>query len=247
MKQEIIITGFGGQGIVLAGRVLGNAAAIGDNRESTLIQSYGPESRGGACSAQVIISDAMIHYPYIRSSDVLVAMSQSGYEKYIDQLKDDGMLLYDQDLVQPLDAVQGKYAIPATRLAEELGRKMMANIIMIGFITAITFLTEIEDIERFGNSDHFAGFIGLVPNQHSSGDKKRIGEMTFRGQDTLKKAIIESSWFAARLDPALTKSFHSYLNRMDANKAIIRIARKVLNRMYFVLKNKMEYVPSVVK
>jgi transposase len=108
-------------------------------------------------------------------------------------------------------------------------------------------LTEVENIERFGNSDHFAGFIGLVPNRHSSGSREKIGEMTFRGQDTLKRALIESSWFAARLDPALTKSFHSYFNRMEANKAIIRIARKVLNRMYFVLKNKMEYVSSVVK
>ena len=144
MKKEIVITGFGGQGIVLAGRVLGNAAAIGDNRESTLIQSYGPESRGGACSAQVIISDTMIHYPYIRSSDVLVAMSQSGYEKYIPQLKADGMLLYDQDLVQPLAGAQGKYAVPATRLAEELGRKMMANIIMIGFITSVTQVVTLE-------------------------------------------------------------------------------------------------------
>jgi 2-oxoglutarate ferredoxin oxidoreductase subunit gamma len=145
MKKEVIITGFGGQGIVLAGKVLGNAAAIGDNRESTLVQSYGPESRGGACSAQVIISDSMIHYPYIRTSDVLVAMSQSGYEKYIPQLKKDGMLLYDQDLVQPAaDTVQETFAIPATRLAEEIGRKMMANIIMIGFITSVTQVVTLD-------------------------------------------------------------------------------------------------------
>lgn len=117
----------------------------------------------------------------------------------------------------------------------------------VGFITAITFLTEIENISRFGNSDHFAGYIGLVPNRHSSGSRENIGEMTIRGQDTLRRAIIESSWFAARIDPALTKSFHVYLNRMEPNKAIIRIARKVLNRMYYVLKHKAEYVPSVVK
>ena len=144
MKKEVIITGFGGQGIVLAGRVLGNAAALGDSKESTLIQSYGPESRGGACSAQVIISDAVIHYPYIRSSDVLVAMSQSGYEKYIHQLKADGMLLYDQDLVQPGDTSGAKYGVPATRLAEDMGRKMMANIIMIGFITSVTKVVSLE-------------------------------------------------------------------------------------------------------
>ena len=137
-NTEIIITGFGGQGIVLAGKILGEAAALGDRKESTLVQSYGPESRGGACSAQVIVSDRSIHYPYIRRPDILVCMSQSGYEKYIDALKEDGILLFDQDLVRPAKIAKDAFAIPATRMAEELGRKMMANIIMIGFFTAIT-------------------------------------------------------------------------------------------------------------
>lgn len=143
-KIEIVVTGFGGQGIVLAGTILGKASALGDKKESTLVQSYGPESRGGACSAQVIISDKTIHYPYIRCPDVLVCMSQSGYEKYIDQLKEDGTLLIDQDLVKPEQTERNFFAIPATRLAEELGRKMMANIIMIGFFTAITRLVSLE-------------------------------------------------------------------------------------------------------
>ena len=175
-------------------------------------------------------------------------------------LKEDVSLQHDAGnqslkiLIQEAEQ-QRKLLLETTRKVRELSYNekyahnmaLLRTIPGVGFITAITFLTEVENIERFGNSDHFAGFIGLVPNQHSTGDKKRIGEMTFRGQDTLKKAIIESSWFAARSDPALTKCFHSYINRMEANKAIIRIARKVLNSMYFVLKNKMEYVPSVVK
>jgi transposase len=117
----------------------------------------------------------------------------------------------------------------------------------IGFITAITFLTEIEKLERFENTDHFAGFVGLIPNRHSSGEKDNNGEMTFRGQDALRKMLIESSWMAARFDPTLMMSYHSYIKRMEPNKAIVRIARKVLNRMYFVLKNQVEYVPCVVK
>jgi len=137
-KTEIIITGFGGQGIVLAGRILGEAAALGDKKESTLIQSYGPESRGGACSAQVIISNQSIHYPYINSPDILVCMSHSGYEKYIGHIKKEGVLLYDQDLVHPEKNTCDMFSIPATRMAEELGRKMMANIIMLGFFTTIT-------------------------------------------------------------------------------------------------------------
>jgi transposase len=116
----------------------------------------------------------------------------------------------------------------------------------VGFVTAITFLTEIENIDRFENTDHFAGFVGLIPNRHSTGGKENNGDMTFRGQVALRKSLIESSWFAARLDPALAMSFNGYVRRMEPNKAIIRIARKVLNRMYYVLKNKSEYVSGVV-
>jgi 2-oxoglutarate ferredoxin oxidoreductase subunit gamma len=138
-NKKVIITGFGGQGIVLAGRILGHAAALGDRKESTLVQSYGPESRGGACSAQVVISDASIHYPYITHPDILVCMSQGGFEKYIGHIVQDGVLIFDQDLVRASKAkVSEKYSIPATRMAEELGRKMMANIIMLGFFTAVT-------------------------------------------------------------------------------------------------------------
>jgi 2-oxoglutarate ferredoxin oxidoreductase subunit gamma len=137
-KTEIIITGFGGQGIVLAGRILGQAAALDDHMESTLVQSYGPESRGGACSAQVVISDLPINFPYIKKPDILVCMSQSGYDKYIDDLKPEGRLLIDQDLVKPDPKQKDYFYIPATRMAEELGRTMIANIIMIGFTSAIT-------------------------------------------------------------------------------------------------------------
>jgi len=125
--------------------------------------------------------------------------------------------------------------------------KLLRTIPGVGFITSITFLVEIENIERFQNSDHFAGFVGLIPTTHSSGEKNVDGEMTFRGQKVLRKALIESSWKAACYDPSLSLSYNNYTKRMDSNKAIIRIARKVLNRMYFVLKNNKEYVPGVVK
>ena len=145
-RQEIIVTGFGGQGIVLAGRILGMAAALGDHRESTLVQSYGPESRGGACCAQVVISDAVIQYPYIKAPDILICMSQSAYDKYRQAIKPGGRLLTDRDLVTPDGGASapGSFAIPATRMAEELGRKMMANIIMMGFATAVTGVVSAE-------------------------------------------------------------------------------------------------------
>ena len=137
-QTEIIITGFGGQGIILAGRILGKSASLGDNKESTLVQAYGPESRGGACNAQVIISDRPIHYPYVTIPKILVAMSQAGYDKFEPNLVPESVLLVDQDLVNPEGAVCDHFAIPATRMAENLGNKMMANIIMLGFCTAIT-------------------------------------------------------------------------------------------------------------
>ncbi len=137
-QVEIIVTGFGGQGIILAGRILGMSASIGDHKESTLVQAYGPESRGGACNAQVIISDRPIHYPYVNTPQILVAMSQAGYDKFAPTLTPESILLVDQDLVHPEDAPCDHFAISATRMAENLGNKMMANIIMLGFCTAIT-------------------------------------------------------------------------------------------------------------
>ncbi|MCP4682909.1 MAG: pyruvate ferredoxin oxidoreductase, partial [Desulfobacterales bacterium] len=144
IRQEIIITGFGGQGIVLAGRILGMAAALGDHKESTLVQAYGPEARGGACSAQVIISNETIFYPNVRHPDILVCMSQGGLDKFLDRISDKGTLLIDQDLVQRINTNRDYFAIPSTRMAEELGRKMMANIIMLGFLTAITRVVSLD-------------------------------------------------------------------------------------------------------
>lgn len=148
-RKEILITGFGGQGIVLAGLILGKAASLGDKRESTLTQSYGPEARGGACSAQVIISDGTIHYPYVRHPDVLVCMSQGGFDKFADLLKDEGTLIIDQDLVHPAKkANENLFSIPATRFAEEMGRKMMANIVMLGFLTAVTGTISVDSARK---------------------------------------------------------------------------------------------------
>lgn len=148
MQKQIVITGFGGQGVVLAGRIVGKAAAIGDNLESTLVQSYGPESRGGACSTQVTISDDEIYYPYIDAPDILVAMSQAGYEKYKDLIKKVGILIVDQDLVKPESDPETYFSVPSTRFAEQMGLKMMANIIMVGFFTAITESVTLESARQ---------------------------------------------------------------------------------------------------
>ncbi|MGQ9534460.1 MAG: 2-oxoacid:acceptor oxidoreductase family protein [bacterium] len=137
---EIRFAGYGGQGIIRAGLIVGKAAALYDNKYATMNQDFGPEARGGACSSQLVISDSRILYPYVTKSDCLIAMSQEGYNKFLPELKEDGLLLIDEDLVKPR-AVQINikiYRIPATRLAEELRSRISANVVMLGFFTAIT-------------------------------------------------------------------------------------------------------------
>ncbi len=142
-RSDIKLGGFGGQGIILSGYILGKAASIFDNMEAVLTQSYGPEARGGACSADVVISKSKIDYPYLKDIKILVVMSQEAYHTYTKQLPKGGMLLIDENLVEIDKKITAKnklkvYSIPATRLAEELGMKIVANIVMLGFFTAVT-------------------------------------------------------------------------------------------------------------
>jgi 2-oxoglutarate ferredoxin oxidoreductase subunit gamma len=149
-RREIRFTGFGGQGMAVIGVILGRAAAVYDGKQATMTQSYGPEARGGASSSQVIISEGRIFYPYVIESDVLVGMSQEGYDKHRTNLKKDGVLLYDEDLVTLAsdEHAKRKYAIPSTRLAEELGRKIVANIVMLGFLSGITEVVGEEALRK---------------------------------------------------------------------------------------------------
>jgi len=125
--------------------------------------------------------------------------------------------------------------------------QLLRSIPGIGILTAMIILTEIETIDRFATFDQLCGFIGLVPSTKTSGEHENIGDITSRGHNSMRTAIIESAWVAARLDPALNKSYHDYCKRMESNKAIIRIARKLTSRIRFVLKNNQNYVCSVVK
>ncbi len=147
---EIRIAGFGGQGVILSAMILGKAASIFQGGHATMTQSFGPESRGGACSAQLVISDLPILYPYVTQPDVLVAMSQEAYTKFIPELKDGGLLLVEQDLVRVnhLPRHIRVHGVPATRLAEELGRRLVLNVVMVGFFAAITRLLEPDAIRR---------------------------------------------------------------------------------------------------
>jgi 2-oxoglutarate ferredoxin oxidoreductase subunit gamma len=143
---EIRIAGFGGQGVILAAIVVGKAASIFEGDYATMTQSFGPEARGGACSAQVILSDSPILYPYVTQPDILVVMSQEAYSKFAPELKEGGTLVIEQDLVRVSHLPPGTKVLscPATRLAEELGKKMVLNIVMVGFFAAVTSLVKPE-------------------------------------------------------------------------------------------------------
>jgi 2-oxoglutarate ferredoxin oxidoreductase subunit gamma len=149
-KTEIRITGFGGQGVILCGYLIGKAASIYDKKHATLTQSFGPEARGSACSAQVVVSDSRVLYPYVTHPDIMVAMSHDGYTSHKDTLADGAVLLYDQDLVKPEEQKPSvkSYGIPATRLAEELGRKIILNVVMLGFFTAVTGVINEEAVRK---------------------------------------------------------------------------------------------------
>ncbi len=147
---EVKFSGFGGQGIIRSGFILGRACAIYEEKHATLNQSFGPEARGGACSAQVIVSDTRILYPYLTTPDIVVSMSQEAYSKYGNDIKENGILIIDDDLVK-LDKPKKKvriYKIPATRFAEELGNKIVTNVVMLGFFTAVTGIVSSEAMKK---------------------------------------------------------------------------------------------------
>jgi 2-oxoglutarate ferredoxin oxidoreductase subunit gamma len=140
-RTEIKLAGFGGQGIILAGYIMGKAASIFDKKHAVLTQAYGPEARGGACSADVIVAETEVDYPKVDIPEILVIMSQEAYTTFGKNISPDGVMLIDEDLVilqKNTKIGSAIYAIPATRFAEELGRKIIANIVMLGFFAAVT-------------------------------------------------------------------------------------------------------------
>lgn len=156
---EIRFSGFGGQGIVRCGLITGKALALFDNKFATMTQNFGPEARGSACSSQVVVSDDRVLYPYIEAPQILVSMSQEAYDKYEPELQEDGLLIIDKDLVK-INPPRGKikvYEIPSTRLAENLGNRVFANLVMLGFFTAVSGIVSPEAMKK--------ALPGLVPER----------------------------------------------------------------------------------
>jgi 2-oxoglutarate ferredoxin oxidoreductase subunit gamma len=158
MKIEIRISGLGGQGIVLAGQILGKAAAY-DGKNVVQTQSYGSEARGSAAKSEIVISDTQIGYPMVRKCDILVSLSQEAVDKNIKDLKEEGTLLVDGSIVKNIPDTKVKvFKILATKIAESCcGEKLYANIIMLGALTRITQIVSAEAMET--------AIVDLVPKR----------------------------------------------------------------------------------
>lgn len=182
---EIRFSGFGGQGIIRCGLITGKALALFDNKHATMTQSFGPEARGSACSSQLVVSKDRVLYPYITIPEILVSMSQEAYDKYEPDLKDNGILIIDTDLVKP-KPIRGKirmFAIPSTRFAEELGNRIIANLVMLGFFTAVTKIVTPDAMKK--------ALPGMVPGRFLDLNIKAFDKGYDYGQEVLKKATVK--------------------------------------------------------
>lgn len=149
-QTEVRLSGAGGQGIVLAGQILGQAVSLYEKGKfATFTQSYGPEARGGSCSAEIVVSDESVGYPYVISPQVLVVMSQEAYDKYTSNLSPDTLVIIDPDLVKHNASKKVKiFSIQATKLAREMGRVVVANIIMLGFLAAVSGVVSPQALKK---------------------------------------------------------------------------------------------------
>jgi len=149
-KTEIRIAGFGGQGVVLAGVLLGNAAVLYDDRHAVQTQTYGAAARGGAARSDVIIGESEIVYPQVTAPDIMIALSLEAMEKYLGELRKCAILIIDEDLVTAPEGTSFDiHQVPATKIAvNEFGRGIVANMIMLGFLVALTGVVSIEAMQK---------------------------------------------------------------------------------------------------
>lgn len=150
MRIEVRFAGFGGQGIIRSGLILSMAACIYSDKNAVQTQSYGPESRGGSCKSEVVIADEEIDFPKVDAPDIVVIMSQEAYQKYVNTAKKGATILVDPNMVTDRSDPQNTkiYDIPATKFAEGMGKTIVANVVMLGALTAITNIITPEAMKK---------------------------------------------------------------------------------------------------
>lgn len=146
---------------------------------------------------------------------------------------------------QRLEMIRAFRTLSKTETFEE-PLKLLMTVPGIDQLTGMALLSEIDDIKRFNGADHLAAYIGMIPMCHSSGEHEGVGDITLRKHSKLRCALVEAAWIALRQDPAMTQAYNEYAKRMKPSKAIIKIARKLVNRIYFVMKRNQPYVKCVV-
>jgi len=150
-RTEVRLAGFGGQGLILAGILLGHAAAAHEGKKAVQTQSYGSETRGGAARSEVVISNERIDYPKVISADITITMSQEAFDMYASDVRPGRKLFIDADLVSsaPADLESVLCRIPATKIAaEELKKTLVANMVMLGAVVAVTKVVELASLEK---------------------------------------------------------------------------------------------------
>lgn len=150
MRTEIRFAGFGGQGIIRSGLILSMAACIYGDKNAVQTQSYGPESRGGSCKSEVVIADEEIDFPKVDEPDIVVIMSQEAYHKYVDTANEDAAILVDPGMITDRNDPENAkvYDVPATKIAKEMGKAIVANVVMLGALTAITNIVTPETMKK---------------------------------------------------------------------------------------------------
>ncbi len=149
MKKEIRIAGTGGMGVVLAGDILGYAAVVYSGLEAVQSQSYGAEARGTTAKSEVIVSDKPIRYPKVRESDYLIAMSQKSLDLYLPEAKKGSIIIVDPDLVNTKNISGYEIVeVPAMKTADELGLRLVSNMVMLGALVKKSGLFPLENLEK---------------------------------------------------------------------------------------------------
>jgi 2-oxoglutarate ferredoxin oxidoreductase subunit gamma len=150
MRTDIRIAGSGGQGVIMASVVLANAFGLFENYEIAQTQSYGPEARGGACKAELIVSDEKIDYMKVGSTDVFIAFNELAFNTYKGSLGDDAMLFVDSTFIKDevLEGYNNVYKIPATQIAEEELKPFNTNIVMLGYMASKIDSLNVESIKK---------------------------------------------------------------------------------------------------
>ena len=143
---QIRIGGVGGQGIVLASKLLGVAASLFDGKEAVCTQVYGPEARGGAARSDVVVSEAPVDYPYVTEADVLMVMFPEAYTKFRPMLKPGGLLIVDTQMVKPDEDEENLLSVPATKIADEVGNRLARNVVMLGCLIGKTDVVSRESM-----------------------------------------------------------------------------------------------------